>query len=258
VPQNNTISISIVSHNQGNLVADLLADLEKYCESRNEVLVTLNVQEELPFSVERFRFPVRLIKNQRAKGFGANHNAAFAHASGEFFCVLNPDIRLQRDPFPALIEAAKDPRIGVVAPLVLSPEDAVEDNARKFPTPLSILKKLFGFGAVPEYQIGPGRFFPDWVAGMFMVFRREVYNHVGGFDERFFLYYEDVDLCARLRLANYQVALEPTVHVVHHARRDSHIKPRHFFWHVRSMLNFFCSRVFLKTCFGRKSAKVVH
>jgi N-acetylglucosaminyl-diphospho-decaprenol L-rhamnosyltransferase len=258
VPQNNTISISIISHNQGSLLADLLADLEKCCTAQIEVLLTLNVEEELSFSLERFRFPVCLIRNSRAKGFGANHNAAFARASGGFFCALNPDIRLMGDPFPSLVEAAGDPRIGVAAPLVLSPEGAVEDSARKFPTLFSILKKAFGAAAVPEYQIGPERFFPDWVAGMFMVFRREVYAQTGGFDERFFLYYEDVDLCARLRLAGYRVALDPTVHVVHHARRDSHIKPRHFLWHVRSMLNFFCSRVFLKTRFGRKDAEVVH
>lgn len=253
MPQNNTISISIVSHNQGNLVADLLADIEKYCVPQIEVLVTLNIPEELQFSPEQFRFPIRLIENSHAKGFSANHNAAFTLANGEFFCVLNPDIRLMGDPFPALVEAVSDSRIGIGAPLVLSPEGMVEDSARKFPTPFSILKKLFGTDIGPEYHIGAERLFPDWVAGMFMLFRQDVYERLKGFDERFFLYYEDVDLCARLRLAGYQVALEPTVRVVHHARRDSRNRPRYFFWHVCSMFNFFSSRVFLKTCFVRKN-----
>ena len=114
------ISISIVSHAQIGLIVALLADLESRCrESRFEVILTLNLGEELPFSADGFSWPIKIVRNAVPRGFGANHNQAFKQATGKYFCVLNPDIRLVGDPFPTLVAYLKDPLLGVVAPLVL-------------------------------------------------------------------------------------------------------------------------------------------
>jgi hypothetical protein len=85
---------------------------------------------------------------------------------------------------------------------------------------------------------------PDWVAGMFMLFPRDVFLKIGGFDERYFLYYEDVDLCARLTLADYKILLCSTVSVIHDARRSSHKNLRYMRLHSTSMLRFFLSDVY--------------
>ncbi|MBU3647330.1 MAG: glycosyltransferase [Limnohabitans sp.] len=82
---------------------------------------------------------------------------------------------------------------------------------------------------------------PDWVAGLFMLFRSETFARLKGFDARYFLYYEDVDLCARLSLSGLRVALSPEVTVVHLAQRSSHHNFKYFRWHVVSMLKFFLS-----------------
>ena len=72
------ISISVVSHGQGDLVGDALGDLARFADSmRIEVILTRNIPERLPFSVEDFPYPVKVIENQTRKGFGANHNSAF-------------------------------------------------------------------------------------------------------------------------------------------------------------------------------------
>jgi hypothetical protein len=116
---------------------------------------------------------------------------------------------------------------------------AIEDSARRFPTPFSILRKAFLHRAEIDYQIKDETIYPDWVAGMFMVFPREVFTKLGGFDERYFLYYEDVDLCARLAIAGLRVVVCPGASAVHAARRESRRNLRYLRWHLSSMLRFF-------------------
>jgi N-acetylglucosaminyl-diphospho-decaprenol L-rhamnosyltransferase len=242
MPKQAKISISIVSHNQGALIAELLSDLGTYCTLPFEVILTINVPEVLPFEVKTFDFPVRIVTNTIPKGFGANHNAAFRLGPADFFCVLNPDIRLKNDPFPPLLDALSDPANGVVGPLVIGLGGNIEDSARRFPTPSRILKKaIFGVRGT-DYEIGQVPLYPDWIGGMFMVFRSKVFQEVGGFDDRYFLYYEDVDLCWRLRRHGYQAILTPLAHAVHDARQTSHRNMRYLFWHLNSMLRFFMRR----------------
>jgi hypothetical protein len=246
------ISISIVSHNQSGLVHELLKDLKALGQDI-EVILTINVPEVLPFRIEDFGFPVRLIKNREPKGFGANHNQAYAQASGAFFCVLNPDIRINRDPFQRLMGCLQDEEVGVVAPKIVNADDDVEDSARRFPTPSGILMKVLRIRrAKADYLLNDGVTYPDWVGGMFMLFRSEVFRSVGGFDERYFLYYEDVDLCARLRLQKYEVAVCPDVTAVHNARRQSHRSLKYLTWHMVSMARFFFSPVFVKVVWLRR------
>jgi len=232
------VSLSVVSHGQAALVAELLRDVQAHVAGPIEVILTLNVPEALPFSPDVFNFPVRLIANEKPKGFGANHNQAFALSSGAYFAVLNPDIRLRADPLPALLEVLGGD-IGVAAPAVLNPANEPEDSARKFPTPLAILLKALRGSRGNDYPTDQPRVFPDWVAGMFMLFPRRVFADLRGFDERYFLYYEDVDLCARLRSAGLRVCQVAGCFVIHDARRQSHRNLRYLRWHLTSMLRFF-------------------
>jgi GT2 family glycosyltransferase len=239
------VTVSIVSHRQAVLVANVLADLRAYCKTPLQVVLTLNVEESLPFDPTQFGFPVEIIRNKIIQGFAANHNAAFAHCRSDYYCVLNPDIRLAQDPFPALIEVLADATVGVAAPRVVNAEGGIEDSARQFPTPGSILKKALLGSSVAvanRHSAGLALIYPDWVAGMCMLFRSETFRALNGFDEQYFLYYEDVDLCWRLHRQGLRVALVPAAQVVHQARRDSHRKPRYLIWHLSSMLRFFIKR----------------
>ena len=252
-----TISISIVSHLQAPLLKKLLDDLNRCCKTYPlELLLTLNLPEELNFNTNDFRFPVTVIVNLAPRGFGENHNLAFKRSSGQLFCVMNPDIRLDEEVFADLQACLQDPAVGVAAPVVVSAGGSMEDSARKFPTPLRILCKAFGGCWNSDYVVKGETVFPDWVAGMFMLFRREVFEKLGGFDERYFLYYEDVNLCARLCLQGYKVALCPAAKVVHHAHRSSHRNLKYLFWHLTSMLRYFLSLPFLKICL-RKITKAM-
>jgi N-acetylglucosaminyl-diphospho-decaprenol L-rhamnosyltransferase len=250
------ISISIVSHGQGDLVSEVLSDLARFADSAPiEVILTRNVPERLPFSVEDFPYPVKVVVNAAPKGFGANHNAAFRIAEGEWFCVMNPDIRLNGNPFPDLLACLANPGVGVAAPLVLGVQGKTEDSARRFPSPLKILCKALGGCKRSDYAVTVSPVYPDWVGGMFMLFPCSIYEKVGGFDERYFLYYEDVDLCARLQLQGDLVILCPRAEVVHHARRSSHRNLRYLRWHLGSMMRFFFSSVYWRVQYRKLTAR---
>ena len=238
------VSVSIIIHRQAKLAHKLLEDLNTFNGNLHEVIVTVNLPESIPFSAEDYEFPLTVIHNQRRQGFGANHNAAFQRMQGQYFCIANPDIRLVQNPFQVLIQALESDHVAVVAPRITNAQGQCEDNIRRFPTPLSILRKALKIDTHDDYRAGTKPFRAEWVAGMFMLFKPDAYQAIRGFDERYHLYYEDVDICARLKLAGYDAMACPTVTVIHKARRESHRNLRYMKWHLQSMLRFFLSRTY--------------
>lgn len=242
--------LSIVSHYQGDLVFNLLKDLQRFCSLKElEVLVTLNNPEKIHFKENDFNFRVQIHENLHPKGFGANHNTAFKTKNSDFFGILNPDLRLTQDPFTLLTSQLADKKTGVIAPLIINEDKGIEDSARRLPTPFRLLKRYWRGknNAKLDYKIGNVPFSPDWVAGIFMLFPSRVFSEMNGFDERYHLYFEDVDLCSRLRLVGYKIILDPRISVVHNARRDSHTKIQYLKWHILSGMRFFSSKVFWAT-----------
>lgn len=240
------IVISVVSHRQGDLVRDLLTDINAQCNAHIRIVLTLNVPEALLFEPKVYRHPIDVIRNERPRGFGANHNSAFRHVSGDYFCVVNPDIRFPDDPFEQLVRCLGTTGAVLASPQVMGPRGGIEDSARRFPTPFRIARKLFLLGPKLDYVYTDRPLSPDWIGGMFMFFRSAAFRECGGFDERYFLYYEDVDLCARLRLSGHDIVMCPLAKVIHAARRESRHNLKYMRWHLASMLRFFFSVVFAK------------
>jgi GT2 family glycosyltransferase len=234
--------VSIVSHRQNRLANTLLADLTHWCGAQVAIVVTENVADVTPLALGALDCPHQHIVNARPKGFGANHNAAFSHCHTPYYCVMNPDVRMQSDPFPALQRALALPGAGVAGPLVRSPEGQVEDSARHSPTAWSLLRKLFAGSPGPEYPIDQGPLEVDWVAGMFMLFRADSFREIGGFDEAYFLYYEDVDLGRRLRRQGGRVIYVPEAEVIHDARRASRRDPRLMRHHLHGIARYLVDR----------------
>jgi N-acetylglucosaminyl-diphospho-decaprenol L-rhamnosyltransferase len=231
-------TLSIVSHRHNRMINSLLQDIGRHCGGEARVILTENVPDPVAVSTENLSFPVETIVNRGPKGFGANHNAAFKRCRTPLYCVLNPDVRFGSDPLLPLSRALADERVGVVGPLVRNPEGTPEDSARIFPTPGSLLRRAFHEPAGPGYPIDRGPLEVDWIAGMFMLFRREAYAAVGGFDEGYFLYYEDVDICRRLHAKGFRVVYDPRTEIVHDARRASRGSPRLALHHLKSVLRF--------------------
>jgi N-acetylglucosaminyl-diphospho-decaprenol L-rhamnosyltransferase len=239
IPQNGVVTVSLVSHGHGRMVADVLHDLADLSQVAHVVL-TLNVHEAVPSIPEKLRHRTTVIENSAPKGFAANHNSAFRHCRTLFFCVLNPDIRIRENPFPGLLAALEREGAALAVPMVVNSSGEVEDSVRHFPTPAGILRKALGI-SYGSYPVVPGSrpFVADWAAGMFMLFRQDAYRALEGFDERFFLYYEDVDICVRAWKQGLSVNVCPSATAVHDAQRESHRSLRFMRWHLASMLRFF-------------------
>ena len=235
------ITLSVVSHRQGRLIAGLLSSLRDHGSVqhlRYEIILTLNVREEEAF-LEEFRdLPMTVIRNSAPKGFGANHNAAFTSAFGNIFVVVNPDIILRAFAFEPMLRWLAIPSVGAWGPLVLSSDGEIANSARKFPTVMRLLNRVFGRGRTRDYPVDAGPVDVDWIAGMFMCMSRTTFARIGGFDERYFMYYEDADICRRLRREGSRVVFDPTVSVIHDAQWSSHVSLRYLSWHVRSAIRF--------------------
>jgi len=237
------------------LVLPLLRDLERlHLQTPLEVILTLNIPEPMACTANDFSYPLRTLRNPQPMGFAANHNQALAQARCATVCILNPDIRITQNPFPGLMALLENPLVGLVAPAIYSPAGQLEDSARRFPTPWGIARKAITRKRQPkpDYPVQDSVVYPDWVGGMLMVLPTTLYRSMGGFDEKFFLYYEDVDLCARIRLRGLRIALLPRTWVIHHAQRSSHTQRKFRQWHLASMLRFFCSRVFIRAIWLRR------
>jgi hypothetical protein len=232
------IVLSIVSHGQIPLIVSLLADLQKLDLRDTSIALTINVPEDL-FPLQQFEsLPIALIENERPKGFGENHNSAFALTECEFFAVVNPDIRLEAYDLTALVAPFECTDVGAVAPVVLSPAGEVEDSVRHFPTLMSLFRRTVLRERAPNYIWGGAPIDVDWAAGMFVVYRSIAFSKIQGFDARYFMYMEDADICLRLKKAGWRTVLQPACTVVHDARRASRRSFRHLRWHLASAFRF--------------------
>jgi GT2 family glycosyltransferase len=173
------------------------------------------------------------------KGFGSNHNAAFAQSKGKFFAVVNPDIRIQSLNLQVLKSPFENQKVAAVAPVILAGDGAVEDSARHFPTLLRFTKRVLLRQRNSDYKLETYPYPVDWVAGMFVVYSRVAYQIIGGFDDRrFFMYLEDADICRRLQKEGWAVLVNPAVNVTHLAQRASRRNLKHMYWHAVSTFRY--------------------
>jgi len=185
-------------------------------------------------------FPeIQLIENNKNIGFGAAINQGLTYCHSEFVIFLNPD-SLVTDGF---IETSmrfmdQNDQIGIMGPMIFDEDGGVQGSARVFPTPLTSLfgrnspiTKMFPNNSITRANIltnqsdGQTPMEVDWVSGACMVVRREAIQAVGGFDERFFLYWEDSDLCRRIRDAGWKVVYFPGANVIHSVGKSSSTRP---------------------------------
>ena len=232
------VSLSIVSHGQGALIAPLLAQLGNWRLGEAEILVTLNMPEDETFLAGTGLAASRVIRNLRPRGFGTNHNRAFELSRGDFFVVLNPDVRAAQLDLQPLLAALAAPQVACVGPRIDNPWGQPTDSPRRFPTVARLVRRVLSSQRGPDGAPPNEATAVNWIGGMFMVFRRETYARLGGFDERFFMYMEDVDICRRARDQGLQVIYQPAVRVVHEAQRRNRRNWRHLSWHLRSFARY--------------------
>jgi N-acetylglucosaminyl-diphospho-decaprenol L-rhamnosyltransferase len=185
------------------------------------------------------RLGARALHMLQPSGYGACVNHAVSHTRGEVFAVLNPDILLEDETVPGRLEQLmRNEHVGIAAPSLRLPDGSLQDSARNFPTlPDLITRRRFAARHGEIQTSGP----VPWVVGAFMVFRRAAFEVVGGFDESYFMYFEDVDICWRMRRAGFSTVLDTSAVALHDHQRASrgpvwHPRTRA---HIRSALRFY-------------------
>lgn len=239
-----SLCLSIVSHGHSHMLRELLGDIRKLCNRRQqtglEIQLTFNLASEDRSWINAFAdLPLRLHVNPFPMGFGANQNAAFQRSSCEQFAIINPDIRMLDLELEVLQSTLATDKTGAVAPRIVDSTGLLQDSARHFPTISGMAKRTITGVRKPDFLGVSEPIKVDWVAGMFVLFRKEAWERVQGFDERYFMYFEDVDICRRLRCNGWEVKYDCRVTVQHDAQRASHRDPQHLRWHIRSAVRYF-------------------
>lgn len=197
---------------------------------------------------------VELVHGHGNVGYGRANNLVLPRLASEYHLVMNPDVELERDALAAALTAlAGDSRIGGVAPAVCGTDGAPQFLCKRYPS----VWVLFLRGFAPRFvrrrfekrladyemrDLAPDRAFAPvpLASGCFMLVRTALFKRLGGFDPRFFMYFEDYDLSLRLgREAN--VAYVPAARIVHHGGEASRKGPRHVAWFLRSAWRFFAT-----------------
>jgi len=244
------LSIIIVTHNSHQVLDRCLAALPEAVGAWEwELIVVDNASDETMEPIVRGRFPQALyLSCVQNTGFAAACNLASKDAAGEFLCFLNPDVIADPDSLATLCQvAARDIKIGAVGARLRFPDGAFQATCRKFPNVFNI---LFSRGSVLSRLVPGARVYTlsdcseltrvPALAATMMVIRRGLFHRVRGFDNRFFMYMEDTDLCYRLHRRGYTNLFVPAAGGVHAwATGSSAGRVRRAWLHHQSVWKYF-------------------
>jgi N-acetylglucosaminyl-diphospho-decaprenol L-rhamnosyltransferase len=229
------LSVVIVNYRSGELLSACLEALFAHIGSSGfEVLVVNNDRAADLSSVRALdRSGVRTIQNASNVGFGTAANIGFKESQGEFLLLLNPDVVVWPGAVESLLETMQSrPEVGIALPQLRNPDDSLQYSCRRFYTWRTLWmrrgpwrQRMASHPTVRQHLMqdwdhaSPSEV--DWGLGAAMLVRRRASPEAQLFDERFFLYFEDVDLCLRLHRAGWKVVYNPAAVMTHQHRRDS-------------------------------------
>lgn len=202
-----------------------------------EYILVDNASGDGTIEMVRERFPwVRIVESPANIGYGAGNNLALAEARGEYILLFNPDVTV----FPGEVEAWLEwmhvrPNVGISGPRILNPDGSDQESCYRFPNLLTpVLRRTF-LGRFPTARKSLDRYVMkdmdraleqdvDWVLGAAMLIRKNVLNNIGHFDPRFFMYFEEADICRRAWSAGHRVTYAPVSRFMHYHGRESRIR----------------------------------
>lgn len=227
-----TVSVIIVSWNTKELLKDCLASLLKELNAlgqTSEVFVIDNNSSDGSGVMVKDNFPaVKLIQNLDNKGFGRGCNQGIQSSTGEYMFLLNPDTIVLPGSIQTLLEFASiHPRAGIVAPQLLNTDGSIQRSCREFPSIAGMFYELSGlsrmFPEEPRFRkykmldFDHNRLMQvDQPEGAALLIPRKALNEVGHFDEKFFMLFEEVDLCFRIKKAGWEIWFNPESKITHH------------------------------------------
>jgi len=210
-----------------------------------EILIVDNASADGSIEMVRSQFPhVHLIANGENRGFTAANNQGLSRARGRYLLLLNPDTEVVGDALATMIRYVEaNAEIGALGAKLLYPDGSIQSSRRRFPT---LSTALVESTVVQEWWKDNRilhRYYMtdtgddeiqrvDWVVGACLLVRRQAYEQVGGLDEGFFMYSEELDWCRRIKAAGWEVVYLPTATVMHHEGKSSEqvVPARHVYF----------------------------
>jgi N-acetylglucosaminyl-diphospho-decaprenol L-rhamnosyltransferase len=240
-----SVDAVVVTHGNRPELVECLASLAPQV---NEIVVVANTPDRLPELPKN----ARVIRNAKRRGFAANANKGFAVTGAPFIVLANPDTVAEPEAVRLLHAfAVAHPRAGVVGPQLRWPDGRWQPSRRRFPTVSGTIVRRTPLRRLlhpyerqrAHYLLNerPSEPVPaDWMLGAFLLLRRELVDELGGFDPRFPLYGEDIDLCYRAAKAGWERWYVPQAVVMHRyeAVVDRRLLTRRTLWHWRGIARF--------------------
>ena len=229
--RNLDLSIIIVNYNVKEFLQNLLHSISKASEGLSyEVIVVDNASDDGSVELLKEKFAdVKLISNKKNLGFSKANNQGLTLAHGKYFLLLNPDTLLREDTLQKMIEFFESKAdAGMAGCKILNPDGTLQLACRRsFPGPWTSFCKVTGLSSIfPKSKIFARynltyldenqTYEVDAISGSFMMLRKEVYEKVGGLDEQFFMYGEDLDLCYRIQKVGYKVYYVHNTQIIHY------------------------------------------
>lgn len=223
------LSISIVNYNSGDFLDRCLESLEKIKNDNFDVWILDNNSSDDSFKNTKEKFnKFHFVENNKNVGFGAGHNINLKKMNSQYILILNPDTEIGSGALSHMVDfMERSPDVGAASCKVILPDGSIDTAShRGFPTPYAAL--LYFLGEDSIYHLS-GRNMDephevDAISGAFFLTRKSVLEKVGYFDESYFMYAEDLDLCYRIKEAGFKVMYVPDVSIIHHKGVSSGLK----------------------------------
>ncbi|UCH93940.1 MAG: glycosyltransferase [Candidatus Aminicenantes bacterium] len=249
------LTISIVTFNNEDVIEKALTSIEQSTLPPYEydVMVVDNSSTDRTPDIIASKFPEISLTHSKNIGYGAGHNKAIKTISkkSDYHLVMNPDVYFGKDVLEKLIAFLDEhPQVGLLMPKILYPDNQLQYLCKQLPTPFDLIGRRFIPGFLkPIFKKRLERYeFKDrdynrvmevpHLSGCFMMLRTEVFEKVGLFDERFFMYLEDVDYSRRVH-AHYKNLYYPGVSIYHQYHKGSYKRWKHLRYHIVSAVKYF-------------------
>lgn len=223
------VSVIIVSYNTREILRECLTRVQQHRnETDLEVIVVDNASADGSADMVAADFPVvRLIRSGKNLGFAGGNNPGFKIAKGRYFLLLNSDAYLLPGTFGSTVHYMNEhPECGILGVRLVSPDGSMQPSARMLPSPWFKFLVMSGISSrFPGSRLLGGPDFPwwdhgetravGWVPGAFFLIRREVTEKIGYLDERYFMYFEEIDFCLQTQRSGWKVIFFPGASVIH-------------------------------------------
>ncbi|MCX8809346.1 glycosyltransferase family 2 protein [Vibrio parahaemolyticus] len=241
------IFISIVSHGHCSLIKEI--GLIQRLSYDFELVIKSNKPGD-DFSSYSHLDKFHWLDGDYGLGFGANNNVVFEYCNqslgmtGEdYFLVINPDVDIELSTIQNLVSTMQSDKVRIAAINLFkdSEYEVFDCSIRNFPTFYTFSKSMLGLGndSILDKSSIHSPIDVDWASGSFLAFLSSHYHALGGFDEKYFMYCEDVDICFRSKLLGSPVRYFPSILAIHHAQHaNRNVFSKHFVWHLHSAYRF--------------------